>query len=166
MTDERPKPKYGEYAPAGWVPPRFPPPEAETAVTGASAPSVKPAPVRRNWDSMLTFGLLGLGFYTVVSGYVGFSTLPAVFDELFTQFGLGDFTSDSAANAVGLAANVVQTVLWIAAAVLAGFALRRNRLAFWWPLGAGIAANLIIVIMVGVVIATDPAYAAYLAQQP
>lgn len=162
MTDERPRPQYGEYAPEGWVSPHYPPPNVEDVVTAAPA---APVVARRSWDVALTVALLVLGLYTVLSGYIGFSSLPQVFDQLFTQMGVGDFSSDAAANAVGIAANIVQTVLWLAGAVLGWRALRANRIAFWWPLGAGILANLIVVVMVGVVIAMDPAYAAYLAQQ-
>lgn len=163
MADERPRPQYGEYAPEGWVSPHYPPPEApavEVAPVAAEAPPVK----RRTWDRVLTFGLLGIGLYFVLSGFISFSRLPEVFDQMFAQLGIGDFTSDSAATTVGIIANVVQPVIWAIAAFGASVWLRRGRIAFWWPLAGGVLANLIVVILVGVVMALDPAYAEYVAQ--
>ena len=69
---------------------------------------------------MLTFALLGVGLYTVLSGYVGFSQLSDVFDEMFTQLGIGEFTDVDAANTAGMIASIAQTVIWIIAAVGAG----------------------------------------------
>lgn len=160
MSDERPKPQYGEYAPEGWVAPQVQPIPTEAAV-----PAAPPPRARRSWDVILTFALLAIGLYTVVAGYGSFPNLPALFDQVFAQLGVGDFTSDDAARAVGFAGNVVQTALWLVAAVLSSRSLRANRIAFWWPLGAGMIAGIIVVTMIVIVIASDPAYSAYLLQQ-
>ncbi len=162
MTDPRPRPQYGEYAPEGWVSPHYQPP-AETPPPVAEDVVVQPRK-RRTWDTVLTFALLGLGLYSVLSGFVGFSRLPEIFDQMFTQLGIGEFTSDAAASLIGVLANITQTTIWIIAAVGAGIFLQRGKIAFWWPLAGGVLANLIVVIMVGVVMASDPAYAAYIAQ--
>lgn len=163
MTDDRPRPQYGEYAPEGWVSPNLPaptPPAPEPEV----APVVAVAPRRRLWDLVLTFALLGLGLYFVLSGYVVYGQLPAVFDQVFAQVGISEFTSDELARTIGIVINVVQTVIWVFVAGMAGMSLRRGRIAFWWPLAGGVLANFIVVILVGVVIASDPAYAEYVSR--
>lgn len=162
MADERPRPQYGEYAPEGWVSPHYPPPEPPAV---AAEPVAADAPrKRRTWDTALTFGLLAIGLYFVLSGFVGFSQLPEVFDQMFAQLGIGDFTSDQAAVTIGIVANIVQPVIWAIAALGASVWLRRGRIAFWWPLAGGVLANLIVVILVGVVMSSDPAYAEYVTQ--
>ena len=164
MSDERPRPQYGEYAPDGWVSPYSPVPDSTEAPLAAEQVVVEPVRKRRTWDTVLTFALLGVGLYTVLSGYVGFSQLSDVFDQMFTQLGIGEFTNVDAANTAGVIASIAQTVIWVIAAVGAGISLQRGRLAFWWPLAGGVLANLILVILVGVVMASDPAYAEYVTQ--
>ncbi len=160
MPDERPKPQYGEYAPEGWVSPnQEPPPPPPLA-----ADIVVEAPKRRTWDTVLTVSLLSLGLYSVLSGYVGFGRLSDVFEQMFSQLGIGEFTSRAAAGTIAIVANVVQTVIWLVVAVLSAVALQRGRIAFWWPLAGGILANLVIVILVGIVLLGDPAYVEYVSR--
>lgn len=160
MTDERPRPQYGEYAPPGWVSPV--PVEVPEAVAAPSAPAAAAVPARPTWDVALTVGLLALGLYSVVSGFVAFADAPALFRQVFDTLGIGDFTSNEAANSAGPVIMAVQAVIWIAAAALAVRALRRGTLAFIWPVAGGVLANVIVGIIVGVVIAGDPAYLEYL----
>lgn len=161
MSDDRPRPQYGEYAPPGWVSPHLAP---EPQAQSVQEPIAAPARERRTWDTALTLGLLGLGLYTVLSGYLSYSNMPAIFDQVFAQLGVGDFTSDAAAQSAAVAANIVGTVVWIVVAVFGTAFLRRGRIAFWWPLAGGIVANLVIAVIFGIVMAGDPAYAAYMAQ--
>lgn len=160
MPDERPRPQYGEYAPEGWVSPHYQPPEPPVEATPVPAPAVP----GRTWDRVLTFALLAFGLYTVISSFIAFTQLPATLDAVFAQLGVGDFTSDAAANAVGLAANIIQPIIWVIVAWLSWRSLQTGRVTFWIPLAGGVLANLIVGILVGVVMAGDPAYLEYYTQ--
>jgi len=113
---------------------------------------------------VLTFGLFGLGLYTVLSGYLAYGGMSDIFNQVFAQLGIGEFTSDSAAQSAAIAANVIGTVVWLIVAFMGSRFLQRGRIAFWWPLAGGVVANLAIAIIFAIVMVNDPAYAAYLAQ--
>lgn len=163
MVDERPRPQYGEYAPEGWVSPvaeqqtQTPEPVAPTPVTPAARANVRPM-----WDRVLTVALLGMGLYWVVSGYANLSNLAAVLEEAFTTQGIGDFTATDAAAPAGLAISIVQTMIWVGVLMLSMSALRRNRIAFIWPLLGGIATVIVIAIVLAIVVSADPAWQAYI----
>lgn len=164
MTDDRPRPQYGEYAPPGWVSP-VAAPEPETVVAApppAGTPSA--APTRRTWDVAVTLALLGFGLYSVVSGFVAFTDAPALFRQVFAMLDIGTFTSDEAARTAGVVIMIVQAAIWIVVAWYGVRALRRGKLAFVWPLAGGVVANVIVAVIAGVVMAGDPAYVEYLGQ--
>lgn len=172
---ERPKPQYGEYAPEGWVSPAAGQEADAAAITHHAAPASPPPPSpkpaspkpveraeRRTWDVVLTVGLLGLGLYTVGSGYAAYSNLGVVMDQVFRQMGVGEFTAIDLAATIGVVIMVSHTILWIAGALLAARALRRNKLAFFWPLGAGVIAMIILFVLLAVIMFADPAFTAYM----
>ena len=71
-----PVPQYGEYAPAGYVPPRpqpgCSPPRRPTGLRAAAYPT-QPGPGgrrRKTWDLVLTIILLVLGFFGMLLGVV------------------------------------------------------------------------------------------------
>jgi drug/metabolite transporter (DMT)-like permease len=164
MTDERPRPQYGEYAPEGWVSPV--PAQPEPSIHGAPpvpAPVDRP-PAPRRWDRVLTVGLLAFGLYWVVSGYFSFSDLSAIINQVFDQYGIGEFTSTAAASSAGTALMVVQSVFWAGAVLVAVSRLRANKLAFFWPLVFGAVSMIVCGVIVGVVMTSDPAFTAYLEQ--
>jgi Family of unknown function (DUF6264) len=163
MTDDRPRPQYGEYAPAG---------------SGSAAPAVEskpvdPAPVtsveprigRRTWDVALTTALILVGVLDVVSSFSRFGSLAASLKTIYRQQGLGTFTSDRLADDMGIAINVTRVVLLVLAIGFGLWMLGRNRVAFWIPLSAGALAFVIVCVCLLVVVITDPALAEYAAQQ-
>ena len=83
MTDDRPRPQYGEYAPPGWVSPVAAPEPVIAAPPPSGTPSA--APTRRTWDVAVTLALLGFGLYSVVSGFVAFTDAPALFRQVFAM---------------------------------------------------------------------------------
>lgn len=185
MTDERPEgrpaPMYGEYAPPGWVSPvqnvdpaePVPVPVQEpapaSAQPGSGWPAVAPAqtkPKRRTWDIALTIGLLLLGTWSVAGSVIQYANLGTVLLAVFDQLGAGEFTSFELAATVGLVANVVQIGLLILAIVLGLWSLRRGRLAFIYPLIAGVLATIILTVLMGVVIVSDPAFIEYASTPP
>jgi hypothetical protein len=155
MTDHRPEPKYGQYAPVTTPAPAPPEPAAPVAAT-------KPL---RTWDLLLTTVLLLFGVYDVVTGFSQFSHLAEALQAAYTSQGFGTFTSDALAAGVGLAINVVRIAALAVAIVVSLLLIRIGRRAFWVPLAAAAFAALFVIISVIVVILGDPAFAQYVATQ-
>ena len=171
MTDDRPRPKYGEYAPAGSTPiaPTPATPPAITADTNAieAAPeaAAEPTEKRRTWDVALTTALILVGVLDVVGSFARFGDLAATLREIYDQQGIGAFTSDQLANDMGLAINVTRLVLLVAGIGFGLWRLGRHRIAFWVPLSAGALAFIVVGVCLLVVVITDPALAEYTMQQ-
>ena len=195
MTDDRPRPKYGEYAPAGSTPSATTPDStadttrdtpagatrdipAETAPlttgdTAAPTPPIdaapeaaaEPAGKRRTWDVALTTALILVGVLDVVGSFARFGDLAASLREIYDQQGIGAFTSDQLADDMGLAINVTRVVLLIAGIGFGLWRLGRRRIAFWVPLSAGALAFIVVGVCLLVVVITDPALAEYTMQQ-
>jgi hypothetical protein len=156
MTDDRPEPKYGQYAPlTAQLPPT---PEAP------QPPIVAPAPPRR-WDLVLTTLLLLLGVYDVVTGFGQYSHLADALQAAYTSQGFGTFTATALALKVGLAINIARITVLAVAIVVSLALIRLGRKAFWVPLAGAALAGLFVIIGVIVVILGDPAFAQYIATQ-
>lgn len=175
MTDERPRPRYGEYADPADLPPAPvspPPPDPATrlpdpapAGPGADRPGFGPGPgaatttgaaptgVRR-WDRPVSIALLVFGAINTV---LTVPTFPSLGTGLREQYdGLGaDFTAVDAANALGTALLVVWGVLLIATIVLTMARLHAGQIAFWIPLVGGVVAHLALFIGVIAVASGD-----------
>jgi hypothetical protein len=153
-----PVPRYGEYAPAGYVPPAPAEPAPPVAYPQYGYP-MHPAPGvrrRKTWDLVLTIVLLVMGFFGMLIGllYAGIISDPALMDQLFQQQNLGDFDGTvGAAPAVIVASHVI---LYLA--VLGGSIplLISKRVAFWLPLAAGVIAAIIFWSALGGVFLSDP----------
>jgi hypothetical protein len=161
MTDDRPRPRYGEYAPIPTTPVAPP----------APVPAEAPAPVARRrvprtWDLVLTTTLLLIGVFDVVAGFSRFADLGGVLNEAYVAQGFPAFTSMELAASAGVVINVLRVVLIVAAIVGSLALISRGRTAFWVPLAAGAAAALVVIVALFVVIISDPALAEYVAQQP
>ncbi|MDJ0334440.1 DUF6264 family protein [Salinibacterium sp. G-O1] len=166
MTDDRPRPKYGEYAPIGSVPPAAAPDPIVAQTSAKAAPSTSDSlPKRRTWDVALTTALMIAGVLDVVGSFSRFGNLAATLREVYAQQGLGTFTNDALANDMGVAINVVRVVLLVAAIGLGLWRLGQNKIAFWIPLAAGVLAIIVVTVCLLVVVVSDPALAEYVAQQ-
>lgn len=159
MTDDRPRPQYGEYAP---LPPVTAAPEPIAAPV--EVVEAQPAP-RRTWDVVFTTALLLFGVIDVVVAFEYFATLPVALREVYEQMGVPAFTSDALALQMGLAINVVRVVVLVIVIVISLWRIARGRLAFWVPLAGALVAGLALVACILVVMISDPAMAQYLAQQ-
>jgi hypothetical protein len=189
MTDSRPRPQYGEYAspdeqvaaggivaqpePAGRVAPGS---DASNAAAGAplnAAPSSaaqRPATVavaapNRSRDVFFTAALLALGAYFVVSSIPGMLDLAATLRSVYSASGYGEYTSDSTADALGLAAVVVQCVLYVVTVAIAIARIRAKKLAFLVPLIGGLVAVVVVTILVIMAMVLDPALTAHVNSQ-
>lgn len=177
--DERPRPRYGEYAPEGWTwqppadPHAVPDAAADAAVTGppeASAAQHAPGdraagetavPKDRLWTiALLVFGVFGV-FYNVVT----LVQLPATALEsaklsstMLGVEGPTSFTPGPAVPAVIATGVVLQLVLWIGALLWSRARMRAGRLSWWIPLVAGVVAFVVVTIVGMLVFASDPGF--------
>jgi hypothetical protein len=159
MSDDRPQPRYGQYAPG---PPPAPTPQPTPLVSEPDpVPTSPTAPARRTWDVVLTTVLLLIGTWDVVTSFPAYAELGRVLSAVFEQQGMGDFTSYELATQLGLVANVLRIALLVAAVIVSLVRINRNRIAFWAPLGAGVLAALAVLVCMFVVIFSDPAFASY-----
>lgn len=157
-----PAPRYGEYAPIPDPPVIEPVPEAEVAPTEEEKPA---APVGRRWDRILSYGLLVLAAFNVLTGIPAMLDLAGTLQTTYTAAGLGAYTSDSLASGLGVVINITQIVLLIAAVVLTLGNLRAGRISFWIPLTVGIVATIVMMVLLGVAIFGDPGFTAYIDEQ-
>ena len=164
MTDERPRPRYGEYAPVAPEAPlsELPPPAPVVVDPDPSADTVPP---RRTRDVVITTVLLLLGVYDVVISFSGFAGLGRALRSAFEQQGVEGFASAELANTMGAAINVVRVVLLVIAIVVSLLLIGRGRRAFWVPLAAAAVSALVIGVCVLVVVLSDPGFAQYVAEQ-
>lgn len=155
MTDDRPRPKYGEYAPVAPAPVVVPAPVVEAPA------EAKPRNVR---DLVATTALLLLAVADVTTSFSLYANLaPQIKALVYTPLGIpGDVTSPLA-EPVGLAINIARVALLVVTIVISLVLISRRRRAFWVPLAGYALAGLVSTILVFVVLADDPAYTAWVA---
>lgn len=169
MTDQRPRPQYGEYAtpeqqaaamgqPASQPAPQLPvtsaPPPYRQRPIAVVAPS-------RRWNVLASFLLLAWGLYSVISGLFQYSDLGGFIDQVYRMQGIGRFTSTQLATTLGIVINVSNVVLYLLTVFLTIRLLRRGRPAFYVPLIGGIVAGIVGAVCLAVLMLGDPAFIAY-----
>lgn len=169
MTDPRPKPRYGEYAPPGWVSPVPPPEQQQEGEQQAHGQRPQSAPSgvgrRRTWDVFLTVTLLVIGALQVSNAFTTFGNLPQFLNQYYESQGVGQYTNVELAQAIGVAIMVSQAVIFLATAWVSYLALKHKRLAFYWPLIGFGAAMIVTVVLMIVVMVGDPALMTHIQQQ-
>lgn len=184
-VDYRPQPRYGELAPEGWT---WTPPQDEHApadsavVTPGAVPATRgaadrPAPAAPGsagpgpasgsapaWDrpvtlSLLILGLLGAFFTISVLG-----SMPEALQMLYTQASLGDYTPADSVGTIITGGSIGLGVLWLATATASVMLLLRGRRAFYVPIVGGVIAFVLLVAVMAVVLAGDPALLDYFSQ--
>lgn len=160
MSDDRPRPQYGEYADVPPVPTPAVTPEVVTP-----EPDGAPVVRRRTWDVVLSTVLLLWGVLDVVTGFAVYNNLGVTLRAASEQQGIDGFASGDFANEVGGWLNIARVGLLLLAIVVTLVRLSRNRLAFWVPLGAGVVAALLVVVSIMVVFFSDPGFAQYVVEQ-
>ena len=160
MTDDRPKPRWGEYADPAPLE-SFPPPVVpESPATPAKS---EPAP-HRNRDVIITTALLLLGVWDVVSAWSRYQDLGSALREVFELQGLGEFTSIEYANEMGSWINIARAGILVVAIVVSLLLVARRRLSFWVPLAGAVLAGVVVFALVTMVVLSDPAWAEFIAQ--
>jgi len=187
MTDPRPRPQYGEYAPlppaapegetqpatqsvpqppAPPAAPQYPAPHSsEIATVDANGRPAKPERKRRMWDVMLTSTLLFLGVFEVINGFSAFANFGTILSEGLAAQGFDGFSSVEAATEAGAILNIVRVSILVLTIALALLQIQRKRIAFWIPLAGAILAGIAVVGVLVAVLMGDPAFLAYAESQ-
>jgi hypothetical protein len=161
-VDDRPEPKYGQYAPlpaspaAPVGPPLVAPPPAE------AAPAV--AAPNRTRDVVVTTVLLLIGVVDVVTGFATFADFGPSLTLVYRQLGIDGTASSALAAPYGAAINAVRIAVLAVTVVVSLLLIARRRRAFWAPLAGYVLAAIITSVLVATVMLNDPAYQAWLAQ--
>ncbi|MRG60927.1 hypothetical protein GE115_13785 [Agromyces sp. CFH 90414] len=182
--DERPRPRYGEYAPEGWTwqPPAEstadPAPDASPATPSGGAqrgPGGAPGapvafgtgapaaahPVDRGWTlALLVFGAIGAVYNSLTILAMPDTALESA--QLSAQM-LGTEPPTAfepgpgvpALIAVGIA---LQLALWVGALMWSRSRLRAGRITWWVPVVAGVAAFIVVIVVGMLVFASDPGF--------
>ena len=166
MSDERPRPQYGEYATpeeqrdaGGFVPPTdLPPSVANPAATSPVPTDAAPTRERRSWDILATTALLSIGTYVTISSASAFLRMADVLRASYEQFGYEPYTNDALANGLGTFVVVFQSIALIAAAIGSSVSLHAGRVTWWIPLTAGMITAVITIIVLVVAMLGDPAF--------
>jgi len=165
VTDERPKPKYGELAPEGWV---WQPPHQATP--DADAPSASPAPAPASsghpavaarqapaaaadgsqkpvavGDLVFTVILLVIGFFATANTVTSLLTLPSIIQEVLDTQNLDvTYTATTAGTLLGVVGSVLTVLLYGLAVWLSVKAVRARRTAFYIPLGVAVLSFMLL----------------------
>lgn len=153
MTDDRPRPKYGEYAP---LPPAAP--EAPVAPVEEVAPEPAPQAPLRTGDIIATTLLLLIGVTDVVGSFPLFASLSGQLTAVYAQLGVGGTSASPLAEPLGLAINIVRVAVLVAAIIVSLLLIQRRRRAFWVPVAGYVLAGILAGILVVVIMLNDPAY--------
>jgi len=175
MTDQRPRPQYGEYASteerlaAGGLPLEEAPPRPETRIepTAVTASTTPTAPVRDPaitggvsypWDRALTTGLLAFGGFSLVTSVPNLLDFSTTMRQVYeTAATYGEYTSDALANGIGVAVLAAQAAIFVVVLMLSIGRLRAGKRAFFIPLIGGVVAGIITLVLVIAAMVGDPA---------
>lgn len=160
MTDDRPKPRWGEYADPARLD-SYPPPTAPLPPEPAATDEPRP---RRSRDVIITTALLLLGVWDVVAAWSQYQNLGGALREVFELQGLGEFTSIEYANETGSWINIARAGILVLAIVGSLLLIARGRLSFWVPLTGAVLAGIVVFALVTAVVLSDPAWVEFLEQ--
>ncbi len=167
MPDDRPRPKYGEYAP---LPPTGAIPLIEPTrglpATAASEPEdellSRAALVRRGRDVIFTTLLLVFAVFDVVTGYAQYASFADTMKSIYTSAGLGEFTSVALANSLGQVINIARMAILAVTIVVSLILMSTKRIAFWVPVAGAVLALLFMAGCLLAIMLQDPALAQHL----
>ncbi|HEY4267344.1 MAG TPA: DUF6264 family protein [Galbitalea sp.] len=146
MSDERPRPEYGEYATpeeqaraAGQTyvpPPPFAPPQAwrSDADEESTQPDVPIFNRGRFIDRVVTNGLLLIGVFSFIQSFEGDLSFGSLLKATATSFGVTDYEPSAGIDVVGRWILVINVVLLVASIAVSVVIARRGHLTFYIPL--------------------------------
>jgi hypothetical protein len=164
--EDRPTPRYGEYAtPEEVAAARGPLPDAPAEPvrvaperTLSAARSAPVAPIRRptRANNLITTLLLVFGIWNTVTSIPSTLDLGATLSQGLQQFGYGDITFGPAAHTAGIVLIAISFVVLLAAVGVSLRLMREGRRSIWVPLAAGALYLLASFIVMTVVVANTP----------
>jgi Family of unknown function (DUF6264) len=158
MSDERPRPEYGEYATPEQqakamgrehVPPVAEPTPPPTASAGERPPTVQPQPLGAVLNRVATIVFLAYGAIMLINDIPVYLDFADSFNKVLSTAGYS-LRVTSAFNAVGTWALVANIVLYLATVALSFWQLRRGKLSFYIPIVGFVA----FVVVVGILAVT------------
>jgi hypothetical protein len=170
MSDERPRPQYGEYATpeqqasAAGLPYQPPAPDAAARVNVAPPSSetpVSPAVQARSaypGDRLGTLFLLGIGVFTLLQSLPEYLSYSTALNSINKQLGIGAFPLVSLADKVGIALLVVHVVIFLLTVWWALRTLARGKRAFYIPLVGFAVFAVIYSVVITLLIHADPTF--------
>ncbi|MFC4223292.1 DUF6264 family protein [Lysinibacter cavernae] len=136
-----------------------PPPAAAPASTGHDAASDKAGVSlrpRNRVDFLVTIFLLVISIWGVRSMVGTTDSMPLIFQTIYDQYGLGEFTDADALSGAILFGRISQFILWTLTVVVTIMMLRKRRRAFYIPLIGGALGFLLALIVSTVALINDP----------
>ena len=186
----RPRPQYGELAPEGWT---WQPPQDQDRVdapaptvgagAGAQPPAVPAPPFQTGqpfptgqphqpssrtvprWDRPLTIGLLTVGLLATLYGAFSLGALPDAMQLIYTQQGLGTYTSGASIGPLTSVGAIAVVFIWLAAAAVSVRLLLRRRRAFYVSLIAGAVSTVTMFAFMLAAMLNDPTLIEFLSRQ-
>lgn len=167
MTPEAEQPQYGE---------RATPEEQAKAVAQSGGvqewqrrAAIPPAHKRHTPDNtsatpvstfnrLATLILLGVGLVAVVQSAFGYLELGTTIQTLYTEQGIGDYTSTQLTGVIGVSLIIVHAVVWTATAWVSLGVLARGRTSWWIPLVGALINFIIMALLLAVLLLADPAF--------
>lgn len=120
----------------------MPPNAQEWQSAPPPAPPAAPATPPRAWDRPLTYALLALGFFGMLIGAYGGTSLGPLVEQAAELQGM-TLALPAWTDAAGMVLVISHPALYALGFGIAITRLRQGRLAFWAPLAAGLLAALI-----------------------
>jgi hypothetical protein len=137
VTDERPKPEYGEYATpeqqAAAMGRTYVPPTDEPKVAPAMAIEPFPTPSAGYINRFFTVFLLGFGALNLLGDVPAYFNLVSVLNGAYSSAGLS-IVVPSGVNHAGIPILIANILIYAATVVWAVITLRRGRVSFYIPI--------------------------------
>lgn len=172
MTDERPRPQYGEYATPEqqaaamgkkYVPPQPvapTPPVAQqesahrdgtnSADRQGSAAGAYPGRQPGYANRFLTVFLLALGGLNLLTAVPGYLNLTSTFKAFMKAYGTAGITVPSSINGAGIPVIIANVVLYGLTVFLSALALRRGRASVYIPILGFLVFGLVVAILISI----------------
>jgi hypothetical protein len=156
MTDDRPKPEYGEYATpeqqaAAMGQVYVPPPLEPTAP--APEPTAAPSYLDRQpgyANRFLTVFLLALGALSLFGNIPSYLNLSTALKSVMASADMSSVPVPSSLNAIGVPILIANAVIYGAAVLTSILAIRRRRVSFYIPIVGFILFVLVFGILISI----------------
>lgn len=171
--DPRPRPKFGELAPEGWV--WHPPKDSDRLDTAHPIPDAshdlreqpRPAPAEvlaqaagqrpvPKWNQTVTIVLMIVGIIGLFLSMATIQAIPQSIQMVYANEGLGTYKPAATVNTLIFAAQLTMVAIWVISGLISVILLTRRRLAFYVPIIGGVIAFVALFVFLSAIVATDP----------